>query len=69
MNDSLASGMLRLQLNTSIQVLVELAKRTKTYVLGTQLTYLIENYCDQFFEVVRYANKHLQVCFEPDCEV
>lgn len=61
--------MLRLQLNAPIQAVVEFTKRVKSYVLGTQLSFLIDNYCDQYFEVVRYANKHLNVSFEPDCQL
>lgn len=48
--------------------LIEFARRTKTYVLSKQLSILINNYYDQYFDVVSYANQHLNVSFESDCQ-
>lgn len=66
MNDSDASGVLRLKLGAPIPMIVEFANRTKSYILGTQFSFLIDNYADQYYEVVRFANKHCSICFEPD---
>lgn len=45
-----------------------LGNNTKRFMLKTQFATLIENYIDQYSQVVKFCNKYCSICFEPDVD-
>jgi hypothetical protein len=45
---------------------MEFATRTKSFILCSQFDILISQYVSRFEEVVRFANKHCSIFFEPE---
>ena len=43
-----------------------LGNNTKRFILETQFVTLIENYSEQYSQVVKFCNKYCSICFEPD---
>ena len=67
-NDPNATNQLRAQLNAPIQAVRQFALKTKRFIFETQFSILIENYIDQYTQVVKFANKNCFICFEPDAD-
>ena len=54
---------------TSDQNMEDFAKKARFFVLRHQLQILVENYVQAYETVVKFANKHCYILFEPEQEM